>query len=382
MEFVSLRYQDPATFTYLGSPSLVCLTDQVYLASHDYFGPGCPRNHEGAQHLTSIYRSEDAGRTWTNLGHISGAFWSTLFQLEDCVYLLGTSAEYGSVVIRRSQDGGFTWTHPMDDSSGLLMRGGPGNEPPNYHCAPVPVLLSGDRIYRAFENFHPTTANTRWYAPDFQSFVISCPLDADLLESRNWTVSNALLFEKGWCPSTWGNMDCPGWLEGNILEDAGGNLVNILRLHSDPLWDRAARIHLEPGGKKVWFDPSEGMLEFPGGKSKFTIRRDPKTGVYLTISNANLNLDMPTNRSVLSWHVSMDLQAWYCLGILLDDDGSVLPSQAATKVGFQYVDWQFCGDDLVYLVRTAYGDAHNFHDSNRITFHRLRNFRRFFGGMV
>ena len=375
MDFTSLRTQNPATFTYLGSPSLVCLNDRLFLASHDYFGPGCPRNQDGAQHLTSIYRSEDAGQNWTNLGHISGAFWSTLFQLESSLYLLGTSAEYGSVVIRRSQDAGFTWTHPQDDRSGLLLRGGPGNEPPNYHCAPVPVLVSGGRIYRAFENFRPTTENTRWFAPDFLSFVISCPLDADLLDARNWTVSNALPFKKEWCPPAWSSMDCPGWLEGNILEDPRGKLVNILRLHSDPLWDRAACIHLSPEGERARFDPSDGLLEFPGGKSKFTIRRDPETDIYLTLSNANLDQAAPTNRSVLSWHASLDLQTWHCLGILLQDDGSVPTSQAAAKVGFQYVDWQFCGDDLVYLVRTAYGGAHNFHDSNRITFHRLKNFR-------
>jgi hypothetical protein len=55
MEFTELRWQDPATKTYLGSPSLVRLPDGALLATHDYFGPGCPRNHEGEEHLTSVY---------------------------------------------------------------------------------------------------------------------------------------------------------------------------------------------------------------------------------------------------------------------------------------------------------------------------------------
>ena len=42
--------------------------------------------------------------------------------------------------------------------------------------------------------------------------------------------------------------------------------------------------------------------------------------------------------------------------------------------GFQYVDWQFDGQDIIYLVRTAYGGGHNYHDSNRITFHRFRGY--------
>ena len=94
----SLRYQDPKTRTYLGSPSLVRLSDGAILASHDYFGAGCPRNMEAEEHLTSIYRSENDGLTWDNITHVSGAYWSSLFTLGETVYLLGTSAQYGSIV--------------------------------------------------------------------------------------------------------------------------------------------------------------------------------------------------------------------------------------------------------------------------------------------
>jgi hypothetical protein len=51
------------------------------------------------------------------------------------------------------------------------------------------------------------------------------------------------------------------------------------------------------------------------------------------------------------------------------------PEKSVRNTGFQYVDWQFDGEDILYLVRTAYDGAHNFHDSNRITFHRLAQFR-------
>ncbi len=47
--------------------------------------------------------------------------------------------------------------------------------------------------------------------------------------------------------------------------------------------------------------------------------------------------------------------------------------------GFQYADWLFDGDDLVFLSRTAYDDertgANNFHNSNYLTFHRIEAFR-------
>ena len=71
--------------------------------------------------------------------HVMNAFWSSLFVHRDAVYLFGTSQQYGSIVIRRSDDGGFCWTHPEDAASGLLFPGGAHRTPPNSHCAPVAV---------------------------------------------------------------------------------------------------------------------------------------------------------------------------------------------------------------------------------------------------
>ena len=48
---------------------------------------------------------------------------------------------------------------------------------------------------------------------------------------------------------------------------------------------------------------------------------------------------------------------------------------SAQDVGFQYIDFMFDGDDLIYLSRTAMNQAHNFHDANYQTFHRVKNFR-------
>ena len=125
MELTTISIQDAATKTYLGSPSIVRLPCGSLLVTHDYFGPGSPRNHEAEEHLSSVYRSTDEGRTWHNVTHVAGAFWSSLFVLDGTVYLLGTSQQYGSIVIRRSRDGGNTWTHPVDDQTGLLYCGGP-----------------------------------------------------------------------------------------------------------------------------------------------------------------------------------------------------------------------------------------------------------------
>lgn len=376
MRFTELRCQDPATRCYLGSPSLVRLPDGALVATHDYFGPGCPRNHEDEEHLTSVYRSEDGGHTWRNITHIANAYWSTLFIHRDALFLLGTSQQYGSIVIRRSDDGGFTWTHPRDEASGILFQGGPFRTTPNYHCAPVPVVEHHGRIYKAFEDFSPSTGNRRWWAPDFLATVISVPSDADLLRADSWTQSNRLRLEPKELPPAWLPMESPGWLEGNIVVAPDGTLRNLIRFHSNPHWDRAALMRVSPDGTELGLDPNNPFIDFPGGRSKFTIRRDRQTGLYYTLANGNADHDHPSNRSVLSLYESDDLIRWRHQRTLLADDQNHSTGEAARKTGFQYVDWQFDGDDLIALVRTAYGGAHNFHDSNRITFHRIERFRQ------
>ena len=369
MVFNEIKYQDPSTLTYLGSPSIVRLDSGDLLATHDYFGPGCPRNHEGEEHLTSVYRSEDDGRNWSNVTHISGAFWSTLFVHRGSTYLFGTSQQYGSVVIRRSVDNGSTWTHPSDEKTGLLLRGGPFREPPNYHTAPVPIARAGGRLFRAFEDCDPCVWGT-----GFQSMVLSVDADADLLDAASWTASNRLPFQAEWIPAEWGALERPGWLEGNVVQTSDGQLWNILRLNSAPLPDRAVVVKVEDEGRRISFDPDTGFIDFPGGMSKFTIRRDPASGLYLTLSNNNTDPVHPRQRNVLSLHASSDLARWRHVSTLLEDD-SGLPWQDSIRLtGFQYVDWQFDGEDIIYLSRTAYDGAHNYHDANRISFHKIRRY--------
>jgi len=45
------------------------------------------------------------------------------------------------------------------------------------------------------------------------------------------------------------------------------------------------------------------------------------------------------------------------------------------EVGFQYVNFLIEGNDLLYLSRTAFNQAANFHDANYSVFSRLKDFR-------
>jgi len=376
MDLTQVAFQDTATRSYLGSPSLIRIPADAprypgaILLSHDYFGPGCPRNHEDAEHLTTVHRSLDDGRTWRPVTHVANAFWSSIFWHRGALYLLGCSQQYGSIVIRRSGDGGDTWTHPGNEESGLLFPGGPRRNSPNYHCAPVPVLEHEGRLYRAFEDCDPCV-----WGSGFQSLVISADAEANLLRSDSWTMSNRIPFDPAWVPDEWGELERPGWLEGNVVAAPDGRLLNILRLNSTPKVDVAAVVTVHDEGRRTDFDPETGFIEFPGGMTKFVIRRDPGTGLYLTLSNNNTDPSRANQRNILSLHASEDLARWRHVRTLLRDDLAHPWAESVRLTGFQYADWHFDGEDIIAAVRTAYRGAHNFHDANRITFHRIERFR-------
>ena len=61
---------------------------------------------------------------------------------------------------------------------------------------------------------------------------------------------------------------------------------------------------------------------------------------------------------------------------VLTDDTGMETEYSKMLTGFQYCAWHFDGDDdIILLSRSAYRGAHNFHDANRLTFHRFENWR-------
>jgi hypothetical protein len=310
-----------------------------------------------------VFGSADGGRTWQLRSEIDGAFWSTLFVHGGQLYLMGTSARYGDTVIRRSDDGGRTWTKPADERTGRLLTGG------RYHCAPQPVLVHAGRLWRAMEDaYGPRTG----WAQHFRAFMMSAPADADLLQADSWTVSNRLAGNPKWLDGKFG-----GWLEGNAVRSPEGHVVNILRVEVPRGGGTAAVVTVSDDGRTVAFDPLGGFIDLPGGSTKFTIRYDPVSKHYWTLSNfipPRHRVQRPGSvRNTLALVRSADLRDWAVRSI-------VAYHPDPKKHAFQYPDWQFDGDDIVAVSRTAYDDgqggAHNYHDANYLTFHRVSGFRR------
>ncbi|MEO6182360.1 MAG: exo-alpha-sialidase, partial [Verrucomicrobiota bacterium] len=245
--------------------------------------------------------------------------------------------------------------------SGLLLSDG------RYHCAPVPVILYNGRIWRAMED---AMGDGGW-GKQFHAFMMSAPEDADLLKRESWTFSNRIGRETNWL-----NGSFEGWLEGNAVVLPNGQMTDILRVASTNYPEHAAIIQISADGTKASFDPATDFVEFPGGAKKFTIRFDPKSKRYWSLANPvpeKFRSSQPDRtRNTLALVSSIDCRKWSVDKILFQNADS-------KTHGYQYVDWLFEGDDLIAVIRTAHDDdfsgAHNFHDSNYITFYRVKKFR-------
>jgi len=334
---------------YVGCPSIAILPNGKYVASHSWFGPATPNSE------TVIFRSANKGKHWQKLCKINGQWWSTLFVVDNTLYIMGVSRRYGNVVIRKSDDGGSTWTSPKDKQTGLLLSGA------LFHCAPVPVAMHKGRIWRACED------KTGSWGEGFRAFMMSAPRESDLLQADSWMASEKIAWG-GWKPYA-------GFLEGNAVVTPNGKIVNILRVDEKKRGGKAAMIEVSSDGKNLIFDPKSGFIDFPGGCKKFTIRYDEKSGLYWSLTNWAQDKDRDTavnvsrQRNTLALTSSGNLRDWEVRSIILYHPD-------VRNVGFQYADWKFDGDDLIVVSRTAFGNAPNCHDANYLTFHRIENFRK------
>lgn len=372
---IVINHLPSAGNSYVGSPSIAVLPDGAYIASHDMFGPAATHD------TTLVFRSADRGQTWRQIAAIKGQFWSNLFVHHGALYLMGTSRAMGVVVIRRSDDGGATWTTPDGENKGLLLA------EKTYRTAPTPVVEHAGRLWRAMsENGSARDRAVR-------AFTMSAPAGADLLQAGNWSSSPRLPGRREFLEGRFGR-----WVEGNAVISPAGEVVNLLRVQFGTArdsgrdtwenydgWAKAALINFGQDGTVAAFDPAHDFVEFPGGLVKFTVRRDPRTEFYWALTTAVPPVHRQARRvtdrirNTVMLTRSRDLRDWEIRSV-------VLYSPELLRVGYQYLDWVFEGADLLAVCRTATPDGslgpgmrHQgidpAHDANFLTFHRLRNFR-------
>lgn len=341
---------------YITDPTVVILPGGDYLAA-------CKSRFDGENSVVRMLKSKDKGITWSYVTELSAVGFFNFFVLNNSVYLMGTKGGFNQIIILRSDDGGHTWTSPVDAKNGLL------SEAKSYHSASTATVFHNGRVWRAMEDNIPLGKRF------FRALVMSAPMESDLLDAANWTLSEALPYDRSWLGDS---VAFNGWYEGNVVVSPNGEIVNVLRVETFKYKEHAAIIHYCKDGKSASFDPKTDIISFPGGEKKFTIYFDSVSHKYWTLSNMIFNEDhgmehagLIRNRLVLA--CSEDLYRWEVKDTLISHPDAHFHA-------YQYVDWRIDGDDIIAVSRTASDSPRGLstrqHDANYFTFHRFADFRK------
>lgn len=336
-------------------------------------------------HSTSIYRSTDRGKTWSLYSTPTPMNFTRLFEHNGALYIMGVESGGYDLVICKSTDNGKTWTTPNASTGSGYIRlgnrdgsGGDGGKIKGHH-APTSMAIYDGRIWRAMEDHNDKDL--------IFPFVISAPVDSDLLNPNNWTRSNLVYFTELLRYFHNGHVILR-LIEGNVIVGPDGKLYNLLRASCRTASQSACLARVEKVGDTYQLKIAQSdFINLPGGDKKFTVRYDETTGRYWTITNpadkagynheggfyssSGIYFDMMRNRVAL--YSSADLRNWQ-----LERD-NIIYHEDPFFHGYQYIDWQFDGDDIILVSRTASPEERGLpirqHDANMMTFHRIENFR-------
>ena len=353
---VNYLHPDDRAYSFSGnflcSPSMVRHPDGYLLASMDLFKGNAPQN------LTLIFRSDDDGATWKYVSELMPCFWGRLFVHKGELYMISCSTEYGDLLIGKSVDGGKTFGAPT-----VIIRGSNGKDGnAGIHKNPQNVLVYNNRIYITIEwgswgsRFHAAT-------------VISCDCDDDLLDYASWAIPHPVKYDKTIQNTVVGDAD---HIEGTLVVSPENELLNIMRFQMGSCTPNHGyaivyKVNTEEHTKPLEF---VRMMEFPANHSKFMIKWDEVSGKYYTIASRITDNVLVYSRNLLSFMSSADLVKWDVVCDLVDER-----DKDPFYIGFQYVDFIIEGDDIIWLCRTAQNGAENYHNSNYITFHKIKDFR-------
>ena len=350
---VNYLHPDDPCYSFSGralcSPSLVRHPDGFLLASMDVFSGEHPQN------LTLIYRSDDDGKTWHYVSELMPCFWGKMFIHKGILYMLAVSTEYGDLLIGKSEDGGKTFSSPV-----ALLRGANGKKGyAGVHKNPQNVVYHNGRLYNTLEW-------GSWLDKGYfhGAMVMSCSEDADLLDPSNWSFTPPVVHDPNWEGAAPDGRH--GNIEGTLVIAPDGKLYNYMRYQTQ--LEKKILVFSIPDDPDAPIEYSHAVA-FPGNLSKFMIKYDSVSKKYFSIVSRRID-EPKTARNLLSLIASSDLTHWELVCDLIDrrhDDPQM--------VGFQYIDFEIEGDDIIYLSRTAMNQAKNYHDANYSTFHRVENFR-------
>lgn len=407
MEFLANDYkvvtQSPSPEDiYCYSPGVAVLDNGRIIATMDFGGKGvgrlstnCQRRPgSGFYNTGRAFLSDDGGETFRQVLEMP-MLCARPFKAGNSVYIIGFCRDLHIV---RSDDNGETWGEVCNLTNGQF-----------WHQAPSNVWYKGDHVYLVMERM--THEKNDWPVCGIAPVLMRGNVNDDLTKRENWTFADELVFDENidetkikefgvpFFPNVEGGYMAGtpfGWLECQVVQlkkendwffDKSGKTFHIFaRCWTGHSWTAGVLkvVEQDDGSMKTMFEtaPSgERFLYTPiigGGQSKFHILYDEKTKTYWLATNqfvdsmVDFNKMTPNDRkgydrSRLILQYSHNCFDWIFAGVVAMGNS---PKEARS-----YPAMAFDGDDIILTVRTGDKNSLNGHDTNKITFHRVKNFR-------
>ena len=357
--------------------------------------------------ICRVMTSDDGGDSWKEQADLD-LYHARPFGAGGRLYVLG---HRGDLRIARSDDNGATWTPVSHLTEGEF-----------WHQAPANLWFAHGCVYLVMERRKTDRVNG-WYPSETQPILMRARENDDLTRRESWTMAATPSFHEvvddtgfdgfgipfypGRYPEVWMAEDgrrgaAPiGWLETNVVQ-----ILDPNHLWHDPtgrtlhLWMRAhTGMTNYAMVAKVTEDgpaPGEGAMRFgfetapsgvrlfylptPGGQMKFHLLHDEATARYWLLSSQATDSmrrleTLPPDRygladnerSRLQLHFSTNMVDWVFAGIVAIGE--------TANCARHYASMAIDGDDLIVLSRSGDLQARSAHDTNLITFHRIRDFR-------
>jgi hypothetical protein len=291
-----------------------------------------------------------------------------------------------------------------------------------WHQAPANVWFANGCVYLVMERrIHHNVQG--WYPSELQPILMRARVHDDLTDPDAWTFTDTPAFHEVICDAGFDGFGIPfypgrypevwmaedgqrgsapiGWLETNVVQildphhvwhDPTGRTLHLwMRAHTG-LTNYGLIAHVREEGPR----PGEGRMTFgfehapsghrlcylpvPGGQMKFHLLFDEKTGTYWLLSTQSTDSmrrleTLPADRygladnqrSRLQLHFSTNMVDWVFAGMVAIGE--------TENCARHYASMAFDQEDLIVLSRSGDLNAMNCHDTNMITFHRIRDFR-------
>lgn len=401
--FVTVCASPSPTNIFCYTPGLARLDSGRLVATMDFGGPGMKKGEPRGR----VFTSDDHGHTWTNRAFFPYVH-ARPFVAGKSLYVLGHS---GDLMVMRSDDGGETWTAPVELT-----------EKQHWHQSACNVITANGCVYLVMERRVAEKIKS-WPVGELAPVLMRGQLDADLTRRESWTFASELSFHdtipaletdpaidffgvpfyssaypRGALPAPRRNSAPIGWLETNVVQihdpdhcwfDPAGKTFHLwARAHTGGTGyaaiakvvesaDGAMTTMLEkvPSGKTALFLPC------PGGQMRFHVLYDEPTQLYWLLSSQatdsmtraerlpETRYNLPNNeRHRLQLHFSRNMVDWCFAGLVA--------TGATPKEARHYASMIIDGDNLCVLSRSGDSRSKSAHDGNLIMFHTVKDFRK------